>query len=247
MAHETLVVARLRSNTGIPADTVEMGFAFSNDSDNGGTSTDSGATNVRRFLTDTFGPGTLSSMLAGSLNHSASDVQVDTYNISTILGGGHRGSPIATNHLTLDTPSVSTDLPLQAAIGLSYHGTLTGVPEFGSVDPAIPTDEHAIDEGAPATHSGTTRMRSRRRGRILFGPLNEAAMESDALRIREPDPSFITIAVGAMEFLAAADVGWSVWSRRDAALHRISGGWVAHETDVVRRRRLKATVRTLWP
>lgn len=247
MAHETLVLARLRSNTGIPADTVEMAWAFSNDSDNGGTSTDSGATNVRRFLTDTFGPGTLSSFLAGSLNHSASDVQLDTYNISAVLGGGHRGSPIATGHMTLDTPSVDTDLPLQASIGLSFHGSLSGVGEFGSIDPAIPSTESAIDQGAPATHSGTTRMRSRRRGRIFFGPLNEAAMGSDVLRIRKPDPSFVTVAVGAMEFLSASDVGWSVWSRRDAALHRVIGGWVAAETDVVRRRRLKATVRTLWP
>lgn len=247
MAHESLVVVRLKSQTGLPADTVEMQFAFQDASENGGPGLSAIAA-VDQFLNGTFGAGSLSSFLAGSLDHSADAVEYDIYNISgAALSGGLRGSPILSQRGTLDTPSVDTDLPLQASIGLSYHADLNGLSEFGVVDPAIPTSEAAVDMGAPATHSGTTRPKARHRGRTFFGPLNEAAMSSSAIRIREPDPTFTTVAIAALEFLQADSSHWCVWSRRDAALHRITGGFIAHETDVVRRRRRKATFRTLWP
>lgn len=247
MAHEALTIVRLRSNTGIPADTVEMQFAFNNCSENGGSGL-SAVTAVNDFLNGSGGTGTLSSMLAGSLDHVTAP-EVDVYDVSgTAIHGGHRGSPIATGTLApLSTPSVDTDLPLQAAIGLSYHADLTGIAEFGPVVSDIPTPEEAQDFGAPATHSGTSRPKASRRGRILFGPLNEAAMESDTLRIREPDPAFVAIAVDRMSSLASSTVGWSVWSRRTGTFYPIVGGWIANETDVVRRRRMKATTRTLWP
>lgn len=246
MAHEALAIIRLRSNTGIPADTVEMQFAFQNCSENGGSG-GSAVTAIDLFLRNGYAGAELSSFLAGSLDH-VSLPEIDVYDVSGVLHGGHRGSPVATGHLGtgLVVPSVDTDLPLQAAIGLSYHADLTGLPEFGATVTDIPTDERAIDEGAPATHTGVSRPKASRRGRILFGPLNEAAMESDTLRIRKPDPAFVACATGAMADLAHNTAGWSVWSRRNGEFHPVTGGWIADETDVVRRRRLKATTRTLW-
>lgn len=246
MAHEALAICRLRSNTGIPADTVELQFAFANCTENGGTGA-SAITAIDVFLRNAYSGAELSSFLAGSLNHTILP-EVDIYDVSAVLGGGHRGSPVATGSLagTLITPSVDTDLPLQAAIGLSYHADMSGLAEFGATVSDIPTSEAAQDAGAPATHTGVSRPKASRRGRILFGPLNEAAMTSDALRIRKPDPAFLNCAIGAMRDLAASPAGWSVWSRRHSQLHQVVAGWIADETDVVRRRRLKATTRTLW-
>lgn len=247
MAHEALAIVRLRSNTGIPADTVEMQFAFANCSENGGSGA-SAITAIDLFLRNGYGGAELSSFLAGSLDHVTLP-EIDIYDVSGALGGGHRGSPVASGNLGtgLVTPTVDTDLPLQAAIGLSYHANLAGLPEFGATVTDIPTDEAAQDAGAPATHTGVSRPKASRRGRILFGPLNEGAMLSDSIRIRKPDTAFVNCAIGAMSDLAASTVGWSVWSRRTASFHQITGGWIADETDVVRRRRLKATTRSVWP
>lgn len=247
MAHESLAIVRLVSQTGLPADTVEMQFAFSNAPQNGGSGSSVYGV-LDAFLNATYaGVGSLGSFLAGSLRHDVAP-EVDVYDISGALSGGHRGSPVSVGTLgDLATPSVDTDLPLQAAIGLSYHSDLSGLAEFGATVADLPTPEEAQDFGAPATHSGVSRPKASRRGRMFFGPLNEAAMLSSVLRIREPDTDFVNVAKAAMAALASESTGWSVWSRREAALHQITGGWIANATDVVRRRRLKATTRTLWP
>lgn len=94
---------------------------------------------------------------------------------------------------------------------------------------------------------------SRRRNRIFIGPLLGAAMVGPHIRASE-----YNVVIGAAATLLsssnAAPWDWVVWSdttaeeipQRAQAWEAVVGGWVDDSWDIIRRRKLAATARTLF-
>lgn len=87
------------------------------------------------------------------------------------------------------------------------------------------------------------------RGRFYFGPLVGEAFEMSGAYPR-PAADLISDLQGAAQNLrtatAASGFVWSVYSRADADLKPISGGWIDDEFDTQRRRGRDSTARTIW-
>lgn len=170
---------------------------------------------------------------------------VKTFDISAALAGGPHGSPVDVFSFNLDAPTSAVDIPSEVAVCVSFHADLTGQVEEGAVDNAIPTPAQAVRFGAPAVHSGRDRPRARRRGRFYIGPLSFGAVQTSGGAQCLVQPNLITaLKDAASRKIAANTYDWVVWSRRDAATHVITGGYIDNEFDTVRRRRIKTTTRT---
>jgi len=170
--------------------------------------------------------------------------QVKTYDITTHLDGSPHGTPVQTDNFTLAAADVAAFMPDEVAICMSYHGDLTGLLEEGAIDTAIPSDEAAIDEGAPTTHTGRDRPKSRHRGRIFIGPLvyNSVISSSAPAKLTAQVQNDIkAAATGALLGLVGAN--WRVWSRRDAAVYTVTGGFIDNAFDTQRRRSVRASSR----
>lgn len=233
---------------GLPRDEVEMSFAVHDTN-----VTTAGPTNISNAIQDflnTAAAGAtspLASYLSPTLSRAAGATKINTYNIDGHLNGSPHGTPVAITSFTLGASGSANEFPGQIAACLSYHADTSSLAERlpGQV---IPTDDEAQDVGAAATHTGTARLKSRGRGRIFFGPLCEWF-------INNPDGTITTrlmtdLVKASEAFLAATAAGfvqWSVWSRADATLRDVTGGWVENEFATQRRRRERPTVRTLWP
>ena len=146
------------------------------------------------------------------------------------------GSPIVeTAWLGPTLPNSAVNLPTEVAGVLSFHGSLTDVPE----------------------EAGLIRPKARRRGRVFIGPLNEIAITGDV----DPAPKLTTQFTAAMrsnatamadrvEALAigggAGTVRWCVWSRADETLYPVVGGWTDDAPDTQRRRGQEAQSRVVY-
>lgn len=93
----------------------------------------------------------------------------------------------------------------------------------------------------------------RRRGRIYFGPLNQAAIGvRDVAGVDYPSltTEFRDHAARAMKRLSRANerifADWVVYSRRNDEAYSINNGWVDNELDTIRSRGLDASLRTDW-
>lgn len=89
---------------------------------------------------------------------------------------------------------------------------------------------------------------ARRRGRIFLGPLNSITKNDATATVptRTAD-SVRSQGCTQMAALAAADVGWSVYSPTSGLLHTVTGGWVDNAFDTQRRRGPDSTARNIWP
>jgi hypothetical protein len=106
-----------------------------------------------------------------------------------------------------------------------------------------PPEECAI----VASFHGAPPVTPRRRGRIYIGPLGAGALSS----VTATTPQQVIAAVrtqicSSMSALAAANVGWSVYSPTADDLIPVVGGWCDNAFDTQRRRGMKATTRTTW-
>ena len=184
----------------------------------------------------------VSSFIGASRSRVPLVPHIDAYDITGHLDGSPHGSPV--NLLPMDLVAAGTagQLPQQVAITLALHAAFGSVLEHGPTE-ARPSDEGAIDEGAPATHPAVTRPKSTLRGRIYIGPVTGQAIGNDGLLAA----GFLQTLSQAATRLREADNGWSVWSRSTAAVHPIVGGWIDRNPTVVRRRRPKTTVTVAWP
>lgn len=130
------------------------------------------------------------------------------------IGAGNVLTPIDEFDFTLGASSSGEALPLEVAVCCSF-GVVTGVDQLK--DPT-------------------------QRGRVYLGPLGTNALDhSGGL------PVVRDLFVGAISEsggrLRDAAVGWSVWSRKNAALTVVTGGFVNNEFDTQRRRQVDATAR----
>lgn len=177
-----------------------------------------------------------------SRSRVANACTVQTYELDGFLHGEPHGSPISVQQFTLPA-GAPTEAPDQCAVVLAYHGILSALPEHGAFA-TRPSDEKAIDEGAPATHSAKTRPRAELRGRQFFGPLSMQAIDTTSGDVTS---TFVTDAKQALIRLAADAVAWAVWSRVGGLVTPIIGGWIDQELGVVRRRTDKTRTKLAWP
>jgi len=88
---------------------------------------------------------------------------------------------------------------------------------------------------------------SRRRGRIYFGPLDEAlnnnGRPTDAART-----AFCAQMENLFDAVIAVEAGcyWGVWSSTDGSISPVVNGWVDNAWDTQRRRGVSSTARTTW-
>lgn len=218
----------LPSLTGILADAVVMDFVLSDDS---ATGNDPDAAIPALF--NTAAPTSahpLAYYINDSRDRSTDACKIRYYDITTHLDGSHTGPPFSETSWTLGASAGSNALPDEVAIVASFHADLSGVPEF----------------------DGSTRPRARRRGRVYIGPLNQTPMAVDSTThdVFVSGPTMTNINAQFAQFATALNTGtnsfWGVWSKKDAAVRRVLGGWVDNSFDSQRRRMAKATARPQW-
>lgn len=227
---QLLAVAKLKKASGMPNDTAENTFAFAC-STAVAVAAPSIAEKLHQFycIENTTQTRPLWAWLAASVSDGATGLQVDVYDITAHLNGSPHGSPVYTQ--TFDPNTSGPDsLPDEVAVCLSYHSAYGTDVEFG-----------------PAT-----RPRARDRGRIFFGPLMRGAVEEDGIT-SEPFPATNL----RLDLKAAATTlmgdgtgeaeTWSVWSRTDATLKAVVGGWIDNAFDTQRRRGNAPDFRNIWP
>lgn len=153
-------------------------------------------------------------------------VQVHFYQVGALDGSVPMGPPRYIRTFTLGAQGAGGGaFPSEVALVGSYHAENALVPEHGTGPGGV-----------------KTRPKARYRGRIYLGPLGNAAGDLSTGEHR-PNVAIMADLKGAMETLAVADVGWSVWSRVDATLRLVIGGWVDNSWDTQRRRGPEATSR----
>jgi hypothetical protein len=176
-------------------------------------------------------PGTdyaIGQLMAESRSRGANIAQLSHYDITADLAGTPTGSPIETRSWTLveDTDFVS-NLPDEVAIALSFHGDLAGIPE---------------------TAPDGTRPRARRRGRVFLGPWHAAVIYEPVDGVTRPGPAVReTMQAAATTMVGALDNGWRVWSRANAAVYEVVGGWIDTAFDTVRSRGPASHARNFFP
>jgi hypothetical protein len=243
-AGDLLVRAVMFAKSGLPADTVVNDFAFAA----AAAQSNAQLSAIGSRVDDFYNGGALALNKVG--HYIGEDVdraathRLDYYRIAA----GPIGSPIfSENWLGPVTPIANSNIPCEVAGVLSMRADYTGVVERGASG-SIPSTDAAIDQGAPATHTGVTRPRARRRGRLFIGPLT-----TDGIDIQQPQPPLSGAFTAALRAAAVrmkigntATGNWSVWSRRDATLYLIDQGWTDNAPDTQRRRGFKATTRQVW-
>lgn len=212
-----LATVTLNMTSGLSADAVNNDFVFQ--TANLTTDIDTIENALDAFYNDNDAPAifSIASRLSSRVSRLAGGLVYDFYDITTFLDGSPHGSPFDTrSSQLLDASSATLSLPSEAAIVLSFHADLTGVPE----------------------EVGATRPRARRRGRVFIGPLNANAT-TDAGLVEDQ----IRISVNAAgNFLKdSSGVDWRVWSRMDATTRAVVGGSVDNAFDTQRRRGIDAT------
>jgi hypothetical protein len=217
---EHLIVAKFPVMSGIARDTVQMDFAFHND-------TGSAAANVQSFFNVKPAGATfsLAAWLSPWLNRGTNIATLETYDLTAFNGGtGGLGPPIATNFWTLAS-TVQAPSPQQVCVVLSFHANDGSIPE----------------------HGPKTRPKARYRGRLFLGPIgNSAIMTASGNKAAVTTGLQNDLKLIATTLLTA-EPSWGVWSRVDKIVRPIVGGWVDDALDTQRRRQTDPVSRVNWP
>lgn len=92
-----------------------------------------------------------------------------------------------------------------------------------------------------------SRSLPRNRGRVYIGPLSSGAVEEGIGDIRPTQAFREALAAAAVRMSEPTDgIVWCVRSEMDSVLKPITGGWVDHALDTVRKRGIKPTGRDVW-
>lgn len=189
------------------------------------------------FLVDTGAPQArpLGEYIASSVSRASNACSILLYATDDLSGATPFGPAEETLNFTLPTPSNATSLPSEVALVLSSHGDLAGVP-VSQVNPSPP----------PAT----IRPASRRKGRMYFGPLTITAL-SGVTGVGRPSTTLVADmaeAAAAMRLKYVTDTtgDWAIWSKADAELYPVVGGYIDSEWDTQRRRGVRSDARTTF-
>lgn len=181
------------------------------------------------YNADLAGPGLgVHNYIGKVMSRAANACSFRHYDITAHGSGDAAGSPVRITSWTLGAEQAGgKDWPEQVALGLSFRGNYGTDVEFGP---------------------GKTRPRSRRRGRVFLGPLNDLGYSQDATTGRvKPSNNMQLVWADAGRRLMNADVGWSVWSRVDVITWEdVVAGWVDDRFDTQRSRLEEASARTFF-
>lgn len=214
------MVAKFPVMSGIARDSVQMDFAFHND-------TGSASTNVISFFNTkpTGASFSLAGWLSPWLNRGTNIALLETYDLTAYNGGtGGLGPPIVTQFWTLATTAQAPG-PQQLCCALSFHANDGSIPE----------------------HGPKTRPKARYRGRLFLGPLGTTAQSSSGGNKCVVNPVLQADLKLIANQLLTAEPTWGVWSRKDKIVRPIVGGWVDDKLDTQRRRGTDPVARTNWP
>lgn len=233
------IVARFASASGLPEDVCENVWHFGSE-ETGFTAgeLDGMMDAVETFYTTTTptggtnGPG---EYLSASLDHGANKAQLLAYATIVLDGSQPLGSPVGSRNFTLPNPLSASMLPEEVAAVMSFNGDLTDVP---------------VSETNPSPPPATIRPAQRRRGRIFLGPLNASAGGVQGSFLRPAGVLRTDLGKAAIDLAGTVAGGgtfvWGVWSKADAEVWEVIGGYVDDAWDTQRRRGLAPTVRTAF-
>jgi hypothetical protein len=185
--------------------------------------------------------------LAKSISRGTNTASCKVYNVTGHLDGSAHGGPSVTQFWTPHAIVNQQANPEGLCVEMSFEASYTGYTEFGPIS-AIPTPPDIIaDYGAAATHQGRTRPRSRRRGRVFYGPIDGGFFSYEATTNRcvwnsqtLTDFGKILQALGTIT-LTSGTSELCVWSRRDAAYNHALEGLIP-DRPAYQRRRVDPTV-----
>jgi hypothetical protein len=182
---------------------------------------------VQAFYDTDTGEGTfhkLGTMLSPTLSRTVNPI-ARMYDITGHEDGSPFGSPVATRELPLLANAVAGGgFPNEVAIALSFRA----------------------DYGVALEEDGGLRPRSRRRGRIRFGPVVQATgIDAGGGDVRVNAHAEGCLGQLALNLLDNEDVEWGVWSRKDAVVRPVVQAWIDNAFDTVRKRGLKSTSRSV--
>jgi hypothetical protein len=184
----------------------------------------------------------LAHWLGNSRLRGPGGLTIKCYDITAHLDGSPHGGPFNTTAFAaLPASASATNLPSQCAV--SVYGVAAPPTSLVGVSATVPSTEAAIDQGAPATHAIVTRPMARRRAHIQFGPLIAEGVDATG----HVSSNLVSDLKFAAAQLLSSFPSWAVWSRRDAAVHRIVSGWVDRTVHTVRRRTEPSTGRLFFP
>lgn len=240
---DTLATIVLPHTNGLARDEVTMNLAFGWGGGGAPASADRDelAASLTNFINavPTGAGASIASFINATMSRAAQAAMIKQYDIAGHLDGSPHDSPVHITPFTLFPSNVDQALPNEVAACISFTGALAGVLELGGEE-EIPTPRAAQRMGAPPTHLGRAKPKSRRRGRIYVGPLNKGAVGSGAVANNALNDAFLAALLGATHDLTETTTTgnwlWSVWSRRDATLYPVVSSWVDDEADIQRRR-----------
>lgn len=234
-----LVRAGLTAKSGLPEDVIVNDFVFNTEP--GVTGGDAGpllVANVEEFYNTTAAGAAnpVNKYIAQQVERTAQACTMDVYDITDhltpVVGQGF-GSPVYTATWTMGGAPGNNAVPGELAICLSLQADVTNVPQEGG--------------------GGTTRPAARRRGRIYIGPADTAVAFSvgtkGEARVAAAARTDITQAALALmnHHLDPSPNGfaWSVWSRADGQSRAALTAWVDDAPDIIRKRGVSPTTRTI--
>jgi hypothetical protein len=182
----------------------------------------------------------LASYMSPEISRAANGCSIEIYDVTDHLDGTPSGSPLSIQTFTMAASGSSSPLPAQLAAVIAYRAAYGADLERGTTETVKSTDS-AIDQGAPATHTGISRPRASDRGRIYLGPLNlttlkalvaPAAGTAGVLSDQFMSDALIwaTDNLGTHAGIAGGAFSNVVWSRARAAVKLI--GWIAVDAAV---------------
>lgn len=216
----------LPCTTGLPEDSFTNDFSWIT-SDYSGYLEDLTARVVTFYNDVQVVPGddnAVAAFIGAAVPRTTDAIIVNHYDVTTHLSGTPAGSPVSVGNFTLGAAVAETTyLPTEVAVKATWHADLSGIPEV----------------------SGATRPKARRRGGLFLGPLTDAATTTDVLA--RPTTNLIDVLNSASEQLRdGVDAELAIWSKADATMRPVVGGWVDNAFDTQRRRGIGATSRTSW-
>lgn len=174
--------------------------------------------------------------ISESMSRTAGASQILAYETTDLSGATPFGSPSASSNFTLGAVGgAGSGLPEEVCVVLSYNADLTDIPVS------------VTDPGPPVV---TTRPQARRRGRLYFGPLWDAASFETAGVVRPIGGLRNVLGWAMTDYCNAVEAATTgqvvVWSKADAAGYPVVEGYVDDAWDTQRRRGPDPTARTIF-
>lgn len=173
--------------------------------------------------------------ISDAITRDADACMVLGYETTDLSGATPFGSPTASANFTLAVATAAVEMPEEIAAVISYNADLTNVP---------------VSQTNPSPPPATIRPQARRRGRMFVGPLSAAA-GAEVANIFRPIAGFMldlaeNFGQLARDIASSTTGELAVWSRSDADLYPVVGGYVDNAWDVQRRRGPDASSRQLF-